>query len=487
MTTGKRLSELLAGIAGVDQSNDCTVTGLALDSRRVEPGALFMALPGLRHDGRAFIADAIARGATAVVYDSGGFEPTPAVVPAFGVAKLAHQVSAIADRFYGAPSRHLVVIGVTGTNGKTTCTQLLAQALDRPPRRCAVIGTLGYGFPDTIDPGTHTTPDAVMTQQLLADVARAGAAYVTMEVSSHALEQGRVDAVTFALAVFTNLSRDHLDYHGDMQRYAAAKSSLLLRDGLTAAVINRDDAHGRQLIAMLGGRTRVVTYGLAGGDVYALALDCAPDGLRLRAMTPRGELDIAAPLLGRFNASNLLAVLSTLLALGFDPDDAARRLSGLRSVPGRVERFTAGDDRPLVVVDYAHTPDALEQVLLALRPHVAGRLWCVFGCGGERDRGKRPQMGAIAERLAERVILTDDNPRHEPGDAIICDIAAGMSAAPRVIRERKSAIAVALGEAAAGDIVLIAGKGHEDYQQVGDRRHPYSDRDTVRALLGLAA
>jgi UDP-N-acetylmuramoyl-L-alanyl-D-glutamate--2,6-diaminopimelate ligase len=487
VSAATRLGELLAGITDVGSDVDRDVGAITLDSRQVQPGALFVALPGLRQDGRAFILDAVARGAAAVVFEPDGFAPPPIPIPALGVPRLALRASAIADRFYGAPSRHLVVIGVTGTNGKTTCTQLLAQALDRPPRRCAVIGTLGYGFPGAIDPGLHTTPDAITTQRLLAEVLAGGAAYAAMEVSSHALEQGRVEAVAFAAAVFTNLSRDHLDYHGDMASYAAAKSRLLLREGLTAAVVNRDDAYGRELIDRLGGRTRVVTYGLTGGDVYALALDCAPDGLRVRAMTPRGEIDVAAPLLGRFNAYNLLAVLAALLALGFDPDDAARRLSSLRPVPGRVERFKADGDRPLIVVDYAHTPDALEQVLQALRPHVTGKLWCVFGCGGDRDRGKRPQMGAIAERLADRVILTDDNPRHESGDAIVRDIACGMHAAPRVIRNRRAAIGAALSEAAAGDVVLVAGKGHEDYQQVGDTRHPYSDRDTVRALLGFAA
>jgi UDP-N-acetylmuramoyl-L-alanyl-D-glutamate--2,6-diaminopimelate ligase len=501
MSVGKRLSELLVGIAGVAPASDRAITGLTLDSRKVHPGDLFVALPGLQQDGRGFIADAIARGAAAVVYDSDGYDPGPLAVPTVGTAKLASRASAIADRFYDAPSRDLLVIGVTGTNGKTTCTQLLAQALDHEGEtvhatgaaghpacgRCAVIGTLGYGFPNAIDPGLHTTPDAITTQRVLAEALAAGATYAAMEVSSHALEQGRVDAVVFAVAVFTNLSRDHLDYHGDMERYAAAKSQLFTRDGLNAAIINCDDAYGRRLINALGGRTRVVTYGLSSGDISARSLDCAHDGLRLRARTPHGEVDIAAPLLGRFNASNLLAVLATLLALGFEPDAAVRRLSRLRPVPGRVERFKVSDDRPLVVIDYAHTPDALEQVLQALRPHVAGQLWCVFGCGGDRDRGKRPQMGAIAERLADRVILTDDNPRHESGDAIIRDIAAGMHAPPRVLRDRKSAIAAALSEAAAGDIILVAGKGHEDYQLVGDTRHPYSDRDTVRGLLGLAA
>jgi len=487
VTAGMQLNELLAGLADVGAQHGRRISAVALDSRRVEPDALFIALPGLRYDGRAFIADAIARGAAAIVYDPDKFAAPTVSVPAYAVAQLSMHVSAIADRFYGAPSHHLVVIGVTGTNGKTTCTQLLAQALDRPPRRCAVIGTLGHGFPDAIDPGTHTTPDAVATQRILADARAAGAAYAAMEVSSHALEQGRVEAVAFAVAVFTNLSRDHLDYHGDMESYAAAKTRLFERDGLTAAVINRDDVYGRELIVRLGGRVRVITYGLSSGDIHALAIDCAPDGLRVRAMTPRGELDLVTPLLGRFNAYNLLAALATLLALGVEPDDCAQRLSKLHPVPGRVERFQAANHRPLIVVDYAHTPDALEQVLQALRPHVAGKLWCVFGCGGDRDRGKRPQMGAIAERLADYVILTDDNPRSESGDAIVRDIAAGMHSQPRVIRERKTAIVTAVSEASVADVILVAGKGHEDYQQVGETRYPYSDRDTVRALLGIAA
>jgi len=480
------LSELLDGLSNVGAQDDRRISAVTLDSRGVDRGALFIAVPGLRHDGRRFIADAIDRGAAAVVYDAEAFKLQATSVPAFGIERLASHASAIADRFYGSPSQKMIVVGVTGTNGKTTCTQLLAQALDRPPRRCAVIGTLGYGFPDAIDVGTHTTPDAVTTQRILAEARAAGAAYATMEVSSHALDQGRVEAVTFAVAVFTNLTRDHLDYHGDMESYAAAKAKLFERDGLTAAVVNRDDVYGRDLTVRIGGRTRVITYGLSGGDVHALAVDSTPTGLRLRAATPQGEIELPTPLLGRFNAYNLLAVLATLIALGFDGKECVERLSNLHPVPGRAERFQA-NHRPLVVVDYAHTPDALEQVLEALRPHVTGKLWCVFGCGGDRDRGKRPQMGAIAERLADRVILTDDNPRHESGDAIVEEIAAGMRQAPRIVRERPLAIAAAIEEAGGGDVVLIAGKGHEDYQQVGDTRHPYSDRDTVRSLLGIAA
>lgn len=484
----KSLRALLDGIVTLDAASDRLVQGVALDSREVTPGCLFMAVPGAQHDGRAFIRDAAARGAAAVVYDASGFAPPALSLPAIAVNDLVRHVSAIADRFYDAPSRQLVVVGVTGTNGKTTCTQLLAQALDRPPRRCAVIGTLGYGFPGAFDAGLHTTPDAITVQRLLARFVAARAAYTAMEVSSHALDQHRVSAVSFHTAVFTNLTRDHLDYHGDMERYAAAKGRLFLDGNLRAAVINRDDEYGRKLIGLLAERrTPVMTYGLSAGDVHARTLTCTREGLCLRAVTAGGEVAIEAPLFGSFNASNLLAGLATLLALGLDLQDAGRRLCGVRPVPGRAERFKGADHRPLVVVDYAHTPDALEQVLLALRPHVGGRLWCVFGCGGNRDRGKRPEMGAIAERLADAVIVTDDNPRHESGDTIVSDIVGGMRQRPRVIRERRTAIAAAIAEAAAEDVVLIAGKGHEDYQEIAGTRHPYSDRDTVRLLLGLAA
>jgi UDP-N-acetylmuramoyl-L-alanyl-D-glutamate--2,6-diaminopimelate ligase len=324
-------------------------------------------------------------------------------------------------------------------------------------------------------------------QRLLAEFADQNATRVAMEVSSHALEQGRVNGVAFSVAVFTNLTRDHLDYHGDMQAYGKAKASLFAMEGLQHAVINHDDAFGRDLLAGLDARIKVLSYGMDGGDVHAREIKLLPDGLWLRVTTPAGETELRSPLIGRFNAYNLLAVLATLLALGVNLAEAATRLSRATAPAGRVERFGGACGLPLVVVDYAHTPDALEKILMALREHVRGQLWCVFGCGGDRDRGKRPLMGEIAERLADRVILTDDNPRHESGDAIIADILRGMRASPRVIRERKAAIAEAIHDAGEGDIVLVAGKGHEDYQQIGDSRLPYNDCDAVRELLGEAA
>ena len=487
-TASRPLRELLEGIARVPGAANREIGGLQTDSRRVRPGDLFLALPGMVSDGRDYIGDAVAGGAAAIVYESNdGFVLRGAPVPAVAVADLRQKIGIVADRFYESPSRRLVVVGVTGTNGKTTCTQLLAQALDRPPRRCAVIGTLGYGFPGALNASLHTTPDAVTVQRLMAEFIERDATHVSMEVSSHALEQGRVNGVAFHVAVFTNLTRDHLDYHGDMESYGAAKAGLFAMEGLQYAVINHDDAFGRDLLAGMGSRTRTLSYGIEGGDVRARELRLSPEGMHLRIATPAGDTELRSPLIGRFNAYNLLAVLATLLALGMKPEEAAVRLAGAHAPSGRAERFGGMQGLPLVVIDYAHTPDALEKILLALREHARGKLWCVFGCGGDRERGKRPVMGGIAERLADMVLLTDDNPRHESGDAIIRDIVAGMTATPKIIRDRRRAIAEAVHHAGEGDIVLIAGKGHEDYQQVGDTRLPYSDRDAVRELLGEAA
>jgi UDP-N-acetylmuramoyl-L-alanyl-D-glutamate--2,6-diaminopimelate ligase len=307
-----------------------------------------------------------------------------------------------------------------------------------------------------------------------------------MEVSSHALDQARVAGVAFDIAVFTNLTRDHLDYHGDMDAYAAAKARLFDFPHLEAAVINADDRFGRELIERSRPRLRVVGFGLEQGEVRARRVQPSTDGLTIAVTTPFGDTELKSPLLGRFNAANLLAVLAVLLVAGLPLAEAARVVAQARPVAGRMERF-GGDDRPLVVVDYAHTPDALDKVLAALREHTRGKLVCVFGCGGDRDRGKRPLMGAIAERLADVVILTNDNPRHEDPQAILVGIAGGMQSTPTVVPDRGQAIRAALREARAGDIVLVAGKGHEDYQQIGDRRLPYSDRETVRELLGEAA
>jgi UDP-N-acetylmuramoyl-L-alanyl-D-glutamate--2,6-diaminopimelate ligase len=480
---GMRLSALLAGLVDTPPVQDPEIRGLTIDSRAVETGFLFLAVPGARTDGRRFITGALARGAAAVLYEADGAEPDTHGVPAIGVPRLREHIGHLADRFYGSPSRRLKVIGVTGTNGKTTTTQLIAQALDRADRRCGLIGTLGSGFPGTLDPSLHTTPDAVSVQQLLAGFAEAGASAVCMEVSSHALDQARVSGVVFDVAVFTNLTRDHLDYHGDMDAYAAAKARLFDFPHLEAAVINADDRFGQALIERSRARIRVIGFGLESGEIRAHSVVPSADGLAMRVSTPHGEVALKSPLLGRFNAANLLAVLAVLLVVGMPLAEAALAVAQARPVAGRMERF-GGDDQPLVVVDYAHTPDALDKALRALREHTRGKLVCVFGCGGDRDRGKRPLMGAIAERLADVVILTNDNPRHEDPQAILTEIAGGMRTTPSIVPDRVHAIRAALAESGPGDIVLVAGKGHEDYQQIGDRRLPYNDRDTVRDLLG---
>ncbi|MEW6331820.1 MAG: UDP-N-acetylmuramoyl-L-alanyl-D-glutamate--2,6-diaminopimelate ligase, partial [Pseudomonadota bacterium] len=334
------LRVLLEGMARVPGVANREVRGLQTDSRRVRPGDLFLALPGMVADGRDHIGDAVASGACAVVYETDdGYMLRGAPVPAFGVAGLRHRVGVIADRFYGSPSHRLVVVGVTGTNGKTTCTQLLAQALDRPPARCAVIGTLGSGFPGALNASIHTTPDAVTVQRLLADFLGQGAAHAAMEVSSHALEQGRVNGVRFHVAVFTNLTRDHLDYHGDMESYGRAKAKLFAHEGLKYAVINHDDDFGRRLLADTGAAVTVLSYGIDGGDVRAREVRPSPEGLWLRVETPAGETELRSPLIGHFNVYNLLAVLATLLALGVELQDASARLARAQAPAGRAERF----------------------------------------------------------------------------------------------------------------------------------------------------
>ena len=487
------LDALLQGLA-TEPVGPVAVTGLRLDSRQICPGEVFIALRGATTDGHGYIEMAVARGAAAVVYEADADVTPPASsVPCVAVADLRHKVGVIAERFYGHPSRALIVVGVTGTNGKTSCCHFLAQMYQRVYGACGVIGTLGNGLWGDLQTATHTTPDPVCLHGLLREMADRQAMRVVMEVSSHGLEQGRVAGVDFDTAVLTNLSRDHLDYHGDMVAYGRAKRRLFEMPAVRAAVINCDDAFGRELLTTLPSGLSIVPYGF--GDVprsgkawlTGRIVRVDRDGLALEVESAWGQGRLDTRLLGRFNAYNLLAVLATVLAEGMPFDTALAALCELTTVPGRMERF-GRLDQPLVVVDYAHTPDALHQALLTLREVCEGRLWVVFGCGGNRDRGKRPLMGDIAARHADEVVLTDDNPRGENAAAIIDDIRAGMSnaLAATVIADRAQAIAHAVGRAAANDVVLVAGKGHEDYQQVGNERRPFSDRQTVRSLLEAA-
>lgn len=486
------LNELLRGLA--DSSFGAVdVTGLSLDSRTAKTGDLFIALSGTREDGRRFIADAIASGAVAVVYDAEGELSAEYSVPVVRVPDLVHKAGVIAERFYDHPSRKMFMVGVTGTNGKTSCSHFISQALDSKDTRCAVIGTLGNGLSGALEEATHTTPDAVTLHGMLAEFEKMTAQQVVMEVSSHGLEQGRVSGVDFDVAVFTNLSRDHLDYHGDMESYGRAKARLFHMPKLNHAVINGDDEFGQRLLNDIPDRVKTVVYTLSDDQfdvptVRGCDLQLTRDGMTMLVETPWGSGKLSSALLGRFNASNLLAVVTTLLISGVGLDECLRKVATLETVPGRVERF-GQHSQPLVVIDYAHTPDALQQVLMTLRDHCLGQLWCVFGCGGDRDQGKRPLMGEIAVRYANKVVLTDDNPRHESAEKIIADIKTGIADLNNVvvIRNRAKAIRQSVMSATENDIVLIAGKGHEDYQLVGDEKTPFSDRDEVVAALKEAA
>jgi UDP-N-acetylmuramoyl-L-alanyl-D-glutamate--2,6-diaminopimelate ligase len=490
------LGTLFAGLAPVPDQHR-SVSALCLDSRAVTPDALFLAVQGLSGHGLTYLEQALERGARVVAWQPapGVAAPSvPAGVLAFPVPDLDQQLGRVASRFHGEPSQALSVFGVTGTNGKTSVSQLLAQALDGAGERCGVLGTLGYGLWGRLAPGTHTTPDAVRVQALLAEFRAQGAGYAALEVSSHALDQGRVAGVRFAVATFTNLTRDHLDYHGDLARYAAAKQRLFRSEGLGHAVINAGDPVGRGFLADLPDGVAGIAYGLDADEVrsapatarlYARRVALEDRGLTIEVDGDLGRGTLSARLLGRFNAANLLAVLASLVALGVPFARALALLGDARTVPGRMECF-GGGPRPLVVVDYAHTPDALGQVLRAARGHCRGTLTCVFGCGGDRDQGKRPEMGALAAQFADRVIVTDDNPRTEDPDAIVAQVLAGMARRDHVSveRDRARAIARAIESARSGDVVLVAGKGHEDYQIIGTEQRAYSDRATVVALVG---
>ncbi len=471
-----------------EAASSVLIRELTLDSRKVLPGDLFLAVPGTAQDGRLHIADAIARGAAAVAYEAeGASEMRDSAADLIAMKGLSGQLSAIAGRFYGEPSRALRLVGVTGTNGKTSVSQLLAQALDLLNEPCGIVGTLGSGFYGELVQGLHTTPDPIGVQAMLANLKQAGAKAVAMEVSSHGLDQGRVAALEFAVAVFTNLSRDHLDYHGTMAAYGTAKAALFARAGLRCRVLNVDDEFGRTLAA-LPAESRLISYSLDDPAAYLYCRSAQFDqhGVRADVVTPQGEGRLSSALLGRFNLSNLLAVVGALLALDYPLDEILAVIPQLHGPLGRMQRL-GGGAQPLVVIDYAHTPDALEQVLQALRQHVEGQLLCLFGCGGDRDRGKRPLMAAVAEQHADRLLVTDDNPRSEAPEQIFADISAGFSPSANLTLQhgRGAAIAQLIASAKVGDVVLLAGKGHEDYQEINGQRQPFSD--LLEAERALAA
>jgi len=484
--------DLAAGFA--PDAPDVKVTDLTLDSRAVVKGGLFLACKGTRQHGLAFLPEALKRGAAAVLWEPAEGVSAPGGVPAAPVAQLFHRAGEIAARFFAHPSRKLHCVGITGTDGKTSTAYLIAQALERLGQHCLYVGTLGSGRPASLAPGDQTTPDPVNLQRRLQRAVNDGDVAVAMEVSSHALDQARVAGVEFHTAVLTNVGRDHLDYHGTVEQYAAAKHKLFERPELRATVFNRDDAFGKDWSLALARRRPVTLYGVDGNGPHAahyvigrrLALSVA--GIAFDVDSHAGDGRIDSRLLGRFNAYNLLAALAALLEHGVELRAACDALSNSTTVPGRIEGFRGPKAAPLVVVDYAHTPQALTQVLQAVRAHCAGSVWAVFGCGGDRDRGKRPLMGAAAAQVADRLIVTDDNPRSDDPALIAGEILAGIPAgrrdAVRLIHSRADAIATAVREAADGDVVVVAGKGHEDYQIYGAERRSFSDRAFVADLVG---
>lgn len=480
----KRLAQLWSDVPAAHAA--VAVSAVALDSRDVAQGALFIALQGEKHDARKFIPAAIAAGAVAVFAEQGGEWNTHGIVngvPVIVIAQLAQEAGRIASRFHDEPSQGLDVLAVTGTNGKTSIANLLAGALTLLGRKTGVLGTIGNGLYGELEASSHTTLDACRLQARLRQLRSRGAACVAMEASSHGIVQGRLNGTTIRVALFTNLTRDHLDYHGDMENYAAAKELLFRWPGLESAVLNADDPAGRRYAEVLVPGVRLLSYSQqadSDAQIRALAIEPGMNGITLRVMTPAGECEFVTPLLGRFNVSNVLAVIGGLLALDIPLADIARVLARVEPVPGRMQSFAGA--HPTVVVDYAHTPDALEKVLVSLREHVAGQLVCVFGCGGDRDRGKRPIMGAISAARADVTIITDDNPRTENPAAIRAEVLAGAPGA-REIGDRGEAIRTAVGMMQPGDVVVVAGKGHETGQIVGQTVVPFSDHECVKDAL----
>jgi len=506
-TRRRRLAELTAGLVAAPAQLE--VTDVTLDSRAAGPGTLFLACRGHARHGAEFAGEAVARGARAVLYEPspGARELVEAGVRGLAdarrsgseevfvapVSQLSRHAGTIADRFFDRPSASLTIAGITGTNGKTTCAWLLAQALSRCDRSAAYMGTIGFGFPDRLADTEHTTSDVVTVHRRLAQMRALGAEVVGMEVSSHALDQDRVGGVRFHTAAFTNLTRDHLDYHGTMAAYAEAKARLFAWPGLALRVINVDDEMGARLAAQSSAAQLVITARAdatpatppGAREVRAVRVQAAVSGLRIDVESSWGAISLDVPLIGEFNADNTLTVLAVLLAWDIPLRQAAAALEACRAAPGRMEAFGGRGGAPLAIVDYAHTPDALAKALRAARHHCPGRLRVVFGCGGDRDAGKRPMMGCLAAELADESVVTDDNPRGEPPARIVRDILAGLpaGAAVRVEHDRAQAIRTTIARSGAEDVVLIAGKGHEEYQIYGSERRPFSDQSVARAAL----
>lgn len=462
----------------------CEILGLHNDSRQLKPGYLFIAYPGLATDGRLFIDKALTAGASALVYEPENWPANcqlPTEIPTVPLPGLALKLAELASRFYGEPSKKLALTGVTGTNGKTTIAYQLAQAHSLLGSPAAYIGTIGQGEVSSLQNLANTTPDALCLQQLLAGYHQKGIKQVCMEVSSHALSQHRVDCIEFQQAIFSNLSHDHLDYHQTMEAYATAKAMLFAKEELQWAIVNKDDSYS-ELISKASRAEQFLSYGMKEkADVRTVNWDVSLKGTRLELVSPWGQYELTIRALGFFNIYNSLAVFSSLLASGYPAEKVVPLMTKLQAAPGRMEIVS---EEPYVIVDYAHSPDALENVLATLQKVKKGRILVVFGCGGDRDKTKRPMMGKIASQYADIAIITSDNPRTEDPLVIIDEIKTGISSKTNLykIPDRKQAIAKALSLAEKEDIVLIAGKGHEDYQQIGSVRHAFSDQEVIRQL-----
>jgi UDP-N-acetylmuramoyl-L-alanyl-D-glutamate--2,6-diaminopimelate ligase len=481
------LPQLLRGYGG--PVPDVHVSGVQMDSRRVVAGDLFLACKGHGQHGLSYLDQALNNGASAVVWEPTAEWSRPAIkIPNVAVDRLTHRAGEIAARFFGEPTRQIMTTGITGTDGKTSTAWLLTQAFEQLGRPCAYLGTLGYGRIGQLQAATHTTPDPVSLQQNFARLRDEGVTAAAMEVSSHALDQDRVAGVHFCSVILTNITRDHLDYHGTVENYAAAKRKLFEGKGVQTLIFNRDDSYGSRWAADF---PKATVYGLEGvkpkATHYVLGrnLQLLSTGIRFEIDSSWGGGVLESRLLGRFNAYNLLAALAAILHSDVSLERALTALGDVSTVPGRIEAFRGDKAAPLVVVDYAHTPQALEQILKAVRAHTTGKLWCVFGCGGDRDRGKRPLMGAAAARFADVMVITDDNPRSEKPETIVAEIKAGLPSGcvARVVHDRAEAIASTVRLAGANDAVVVAGKGHEETQTYGAQVRRFSDREFVAKLV----
>lgn len=483
------LADLLRGFADAPAIE---ISNISSDSRSLKKGDLFLACGGESSHGLDYIADAVTAGVAAIAWDSSTASAPQADVgiPTVPVPDLAAHLGEIANRFYSRPSESVNVVGVTGTNGKTTVAWLAAQCCELLNETCGYVGTLGAGVGEIEGGEGMTTPGAVELHGRIAEFRDAGAAWAAIEVSSHALAQGRVDGVVFDTVLFTNLSRDHLDYHGSMQSYAETKAKLFLEYPARNKIVNLDSEFGTQLAGRCGGDVVTVSTRfdrVANGRPYVFvrSVVASDAGSQVRVSSSWGDGEFSLPLPGEFNVANAVIVLAGLLTHGVPMREACAALASVSAPPGRMERVMVAGDSPSVFVDYAHTPEALDVALSALRAHCKGDLWCVFGCGGDRDAGKRPQMGRIAERRADRIVITSDNPRSEEPGAIIDAVVAGLERPDHgtVIEDRAAAIAWAIGEAAADDVILLAGKGHENYQLLGSGRIDFSDYGVAHANL----